>query len=176
MSSRTRSRIRTQKVPAGITTVRIPRQRGRRSAQPFVVVVSERRSLASEVAAGLALMVWDYRRQLAPLALGVLALPLTALLHWWAWWSGLILAPLAAAPAAWLAFVLLRRPAGRSVLLWRLGLTLGATSVLTWLAMAAAFGPLAGPLLTLWLITAIAAQVAWLVIRRTDGRRIHTEA
>ncbi|WP_342791166.1 hypothetical protein [Streptomyces montanus] len=158
--------MRTQKEPAGATTVRIPRQRGRRGADPFVVVVPERPSLLREMAAGLALIAWDHRRSLAPVALAVTALPLTAVLHWWAWWSGLILAPLALAPLGWLAFAILRRPAGRSVLFWRLGLGVGATSALTWLALAAAFGPAAGPLLTLWLIFTVAAQVAWLVIRR----------
>lgn len=164
MSSRTRTRGR--KTTAGVHTVRIPRQRARRGADPFVIVVPERPSLLREMAAGLALIAWDHRRSLAPAALAVTALPLTAVLHWWAWWSGLILALPALAPLGWLAFTLLRRPAGRSVLLWRLGLALGATSALTWLAMAAAFGPTAGPLLTLWLIITVAAQVAWLVIRR----------
>lgn len=165
-SSRTRSR-RAMKVPAGATTVRIPRQRGRRrSHEPFVIVMPERPSLLREMSTGIALAAWDHRRQLAPLVLAVAALPLTAALHWWAWWSGLILAPLAAAPLAWLGFVLLRRPAGRSVVAWRLGFTVAATSVLAWLSMAAAFGPMSGPLLMLWLINTIAAEAAWLVIRR----------
>ncbi|MFF7748795.1 hypothetical protein ACFZCP_05970 [Streptomyces sp. NPDC007971] len=164
MSSRTRARLR--KTAAGVHTVRIPRQRGRRSHQPFVVVVPERPSLLAELGSALALAVWDRRRPLAPLLLSVLALPLTGLLHWWAWWSGLLLAPLVAAPAGWLVFALKRRPAGRSVLLWRVGLTVAATSVLLWLALAAALGPLSGPLLVLWLVNTLAAQASWLFIHR----------
>ncbi|MFC9132874.1 hypothetical protein ACFT4A_39390 [Streptomyces sp. NPDC057099] len=165
MSSRTRSR--TVKTAAGVHTVQIPRQRGRRGSQPFVVVVPERPSLTREAFGFAGRLLWKHRRSIAPLVLATVALPLTALLHWWAWWSGLLLAPFAVAPLAWLAFALLRRPAaGRSVLLWRIGITAGSTSALTWLALAAGFGPTAGPLLPLWLLITLAVQTAWLVIRR----------
>jgi hypothetical protein len=164
VSSRTRTR--TVKTAAGVHTVQIPRQRGRRGAQPFVVVVPERPSLTREAFGFLGRLLWKHRRGIAPLTLAVAALPGTALLHWWAWWSGLLLAPLAVAPLGWLAFALLRRPAGRSVLLWRIGLAASATSALTWLSLAAGFGPTAGPLPVLWLLVTLAVQTAWLVIRR----------
>ncbi|WP_055566993.1 hypothetical protein [Streptomyces atriruber] len=168
MSSRTRSRARTAKVPAGATTVRIPRQRGRRSAQPFIVVVPERPSLTARFAGFLGELLWDHRRALAPLGVALAAFPVTALLHVLAWWSGLLLAPLAAGPLGWLLITQRRRPAAdRGVLGWRIGLTLLATATTAWLALAAAFGPLAGPLELLWLLTLITAQTAWLVIRRT---------
>jgi hypothetical protein len=161
-----RTRTRAVKTAAGVHTVQIPRQRGRRGAQPFVVVVPERPSLTREAFGFLGRLLWKHRRGIAPLTLALSALPVTALLHWWAWWSGLLLAPLAAAPLGWLAFALLRCPAGRSVLLWRIGLAAGATSALTWLSLAAGFGPTAGPLPVLWLLITLAVQTAWLVIRR----------
>ncbi|EFL33811.1 integral membrane protein [Streptomyces viridochromogenes DSM 40736] len=164
MSSRTRTRA--SKRAAGVHTVQIPRQRGRRGAQPFVVVVPERPSLTREAFGFLARLLWKHRRAMAPLTLATVALPVTALLHWWAWWSGLLLAPLAVAPLTWLAFALLRRRAGRSVLLWRIGLATGGTSALAWLALAAGFGPTAGPLPVLWLLVTLAVQTAWLAIRR----------
>ncbi|MCX4665576.1 hypothetical protein OG453_02615 [Streptomyces sp. NBC_01381] len=165
MSSRTRSRTRTAKAPAGATTVRIPRQR---SSQPFIVVVPDRPSLSREALGFLGRLLWKNRRSLAPLALAVLALPGTAVLHALAWWSGLLLAPLAAGPLAWLLITQRRRPAAdRGVLGWRIGLTLLATTATAWVALAAAFGPLAGPLELLWLLTLLAAQTAWLIVRRT---------
>lgn len=168
MSSRTRSRRSSVKVPVGATTVRIPRQRGRRSAQPFIVVVPDRPTLCREALGWVGRLLWTHRRALAPLALSVTALPLTAVLHALAWWSGLILAPLAAGPLGWLALMQRRRPAGdRGVLGWRIGLALLATAATAWLALAAAFGPLAGPLELLWLLTLIAAQSTWFIIRRS---------
>ncbi|MFH8288406.1 hypothetical protein [Streptomyces sp. NPDC018059] len=166
MSARTRTR-RSVKVPAGATTVRIPRQRGRRSGQPFIVVVPDRPSLSREAFGFLGRILWKHRRSLAPLALSVLAVPVTAVLHVLAWWSGLVLAPLAAGPLVWLAVMQRRRPASGSVLGWRIGLALLATAATAWLALAAAFGPLAGPLELIWLLTLIVAQSAWLVVRRT---------
>ncbi|MGW7084885.1 hypothetical protein ACWGH2_15540 [Streptomyces sp. NPDC054871] len=167
MSSRTRSRTRTAKVSAGATTVRIPRQRGR-SAQPFVIVVPERPTLTSRLAGFLGRLLWAHRRALAPLGIALAAFPITAVLHALAWWSGLLLAPLAAGPLAWLLITQRRRPAAdRSVLGWRIGLTALGTAATAWVATAAAFGPLAGPLELLWLLTLITAQTAWLIVRRT---------
>ncbi len=166
MSSRTRTR-RAVKVPAGATTVRIPRQRGRRSGQPFIVVVPDRPSLSHEALGWLGRLLWRHRRGLAPLALAVLALPLTAVLHVLAWWSGLILAPLAAGPLIWLALMQRRRPATGSVLGWRVGLALLVTAATAWLALAAAFGPLAGPLELIWLLTLITGQSTWLIVHST---------
>ncbi|SEC64719.1 hypothetical protein [Streptomyces sp. PAN_FS17] len=162
MSSRTRTRG-----GAAVHTVRIPRQRGRRGSDPFVVVMPERPSLAHQALTGLALMLWDHRRALAPIGFAVLALVAGFLLHTIAWWSGLLLAPLAAGPLVWLWLMQCRRRGTGSVLAWRIGVTTLATSALVWLALAAGFGPLAGPLELIWLLTLITAQTAWLIIRRT---------
>ncbi|MGW6360539.1 hypothetical protein ACWFR5_36580 [Streptomyces sp. NPDC055092] len=171
MTSRTRSRVRTAKVPAGATVIQMPRQRrsGRRGSQPFVVVVpTERRSFQHEVAAFVGGALWRHRRALAPTLLALAALPACAVLHALAWWSGLLLAPAAAAPLVWLLVMQHRRPATeRSVLAWRIGLALLGTAAAAWVALAAGFGPLAGPLDLLWLLTWAVAQTAWIVLRRT---------
>ncbi|MFJ3665665.1 hypothetical protein ACIPSE_04340 [Streptomyces sp. NPDC090106] len=160
MSSRTRG-------AAGVHTVRIPRQKGRRGAQPFVVVVPEHPSLTREAASALGGLIWRSRRALAPTGLAVLALIAAGLLHAIAWWSGLLLAPVAAGPLAWLLVMQRRRPAAGSVLFWRIGVALLVTLALVWLAFAAGFGPLAGALELVWLLTLLAAQTAWLIVRRT---------
>ncbi|MCC4320018.1 hypothetical protein [Streptomyces malaysiensis] len=166
MSSRTRAR--TVKTAAGVTTVRIPRQRGRRSADPFVVVVPERPTLTRLALDAAARWLWKHRRALAPLTLGVLAFPVTALLHVMAWWSGLVLAPATVVPALWLAIAQRRRPAkGAGVWGWRISAAVLGTSGLAWAASAAGFGPLAGPLELWWLLNLIAAQTTWLIVRRT---------
>ncbi|MEW2397505.1 hypothetical protein [Streptomyces sp. NPDC046862] len=165
MSSRTRTRA--VKTAAGVHTVRIPRQRGRRS-DPFVIVVPERPSLTREAFGFIGRALWRFRRALAPTALAVLALPVTAILHVLAWWSGLLLAPVAAAPLVWLLVMQRRRPATGTTLGWRTGLAALAVTASAWVALAAGFGPLAGPLELLWLLTLIAAQTVWLIVRRTQ--------
>ncbi|MFE9447373.1 hypothetical protein [Streptomyces sp. NPDC006739] len=162
MSSRTRSR--GLKTAAGIHTVHIPRSRGRRS-QPFVVVVPEHPSLTREALGFLGRTLWRFRHALAPTFLALAAWPLTAILHALAWWSGLLLAPVAAAPLLWLGFVQFRRPARAAASAWRVGLALLATAAVTWAALAAGFGPLAGPLPLIWLLTWLTAQTAWLIVR-----------
>ncbi|MGW3416635.1 hypothetical protein [Streptomyces phaeochromogenes] len=166
MTSRTRPR-RAVKVPAGATTVRIPRQRGRRSAQPFVVVMPERPSLTREALSVVGGLLWHFRRALAPTGFAVLALAVTALLHTIAWWSGLILAPTAAAPLVWLLVMQRRRPTTGTTLAYRIALATLAASSLAWLALAAGFGPLAGALELWWLLTLLTAQTMWLIVRRT---------
>lgn len=152
---------------SGGTTVRIPRQRGRRSGQPFVVVVPDRPSL-TRVALGLAgQALWNGRRALAPTGFALLAFAVTALLHALAWWSGLVLAPAAVAPVVWLLIAHRRAPVTGSALAWRIGLGALASIAAGWVAAAVVFGPLAGPLEILWLLTVIAAQSAWLIVRRT---------
>ncbi|MEV0174922.1 hypothetical protein AB0I00_27850 [Streptomyces sp. NPDC050803] len=165
MSSRTRSR--GVKTAAGVHTVRLPRQRGRRSAQPFVVVVPERPSLTREALGFLGRALWSGRHALAPTGLAVLALVVTAVLHLLAWWSGLLLAPLAAGPALWLAIIQRRRPARAATLAWRIGLAVLATLAGVWVALAAALSPFAGSLPLVWLLMLLVAQSAWLVVRRT---------
>ncbi|WP_369188892.1 hypothetical protein [Streptomyces sp. R08] len=161
MSSRTRARG-----AAGVHTVRIPHQRGRRS-QPFLIVVPDRPSLTREAFGFLGRTLWHFRRALAPTGLAVLALVVTALLHVLGWWSGLVLAPLAAAPAVWLGIMQHRRPAHGSALAWRIALAALATLTGSWAALAAGFGPLAGSLGLVWLLALIIAQSAWLIVRRT---------
>ncbi|GAA4014759.1 hypothetical protein [Streptomyces plumbiresistens] len=165
MSSRTRTRA--AKSGASVHTVRIPRQRGRRGGDPFVVVVPERPSLTRQALTGLALLLWDHRRALAPTGFALVALAVAGLLHAMAWWSGLVLAPLAAGPLVWLAVMQRRRPGTGSVLAWRIGLAALASTGLAWLALAAGFGPLTGPLELVWLLGLIAAQAAWFIVRRT---------
>ncbi|MER5549653.1 hypothetical protein ABT072_46490 [Streptomyces sp. NPDC002589] len=163
MSSRTRAR--GVKSAAGVHTIHIPRQRGRRRAQPFVVVVPEQPSLTREALGFLGRGLWRFRGALAPTFLAVLAWPLTAILHALAWWSGLLLAPLAVVPALWLGFVHIRRPARSITFVWRAGLALLATVAFVWLVLAAGFGPLAGPLPLIWLLIWLVAQTAWLIVR-----------
>lgn len=160
------SRTRTQKVPAGVQTVRIPGQRGRRGEQ-VVIVVPERHSLTRQLLGGLALIAWDHRRSLAPIPLAVLALGVAWILHTVVWWSGLVLAPAAIAPLVWFVVMQRRRPASGSTLAWRIGLSVASTVAAGWLAAAAAFGPFSGPLELLWLLALIVAQTTWPIARRT---------
>jgi hypothetical protein len=152
------------KTAAGVHTVRVPRQRGRRS-EPFVIVVPERPTLAREFAGFVGRMLWRFRHALAPTGAAVLAFAVAALLHLTAWWSGLVLAPAALAPALWVLVMQRRRPVSGSVLGWRTGLAVLATLAAAWVALAAGFGPLAGPLPLLWLLTWIAAQTTWFFVR-----------
>ncbi|MGJ5898488.1 hypothetical protein ACSCBZ_42065 [Streptomyces niveiscabiei] len=167
MSSRTRAR--TVKTAAGVHTLRIPRQRGRRGEQ-VVIVVPERPTLTRLAAGWAGRALWRSRRTLAPTALALTALPLSGVLHLLAWWSSLLLTPLALAPLVWLWVVQRRRPAKGSVVLWRAGLSALATLAAVWLSLAAGFGPLAGPLPLLWLLLLVAAQTVWIVVRPRTGR------
>ncbi len=165
MSSRTRTR--RVKTAAGVTTVRLPRQRGRRSAQPFVVVVPERPSIARELAGWVGSVLWRFRVALAPTGIALAVFAFTALLHALAWWSALVLATFAVAPlASWFALQR-RRPAHGTALAWRAGAAALITLTFTWAALAAGFGPLAGPLELLWLLLLLPAQTGWLIVRRT---------
>ncbi|MEV6123867.1 hypothetical protein AB0M23_25720 [Streptomyces sp. NPDC052077] len=159
MSSRTRTRR-----AAGVHTVRIPRQSGRRS-DPFVIIVPERPSLTREALGFVGRLLWRFRSALAPTGLSILAFVVASLLHLTAWWSSLVVAPLAAAPLAWLLVMQRRRPARGATFGWRIGLTVLATAAAVWLALAAGFGPLAGPLPLLWLLVSIAAQSVWFFVR-----------
>ncbi|GAB2993592.1 hypothetical protein GCM10023080_069880 [Streptomyces pseudoechinosporeus] len=173
MTSRTRtSRVRTQKVPAGATTVRIPRQRrtGRRSSAPVIVVVPDRPSLTARAAAAVGVWVWEHRRAWAPTAAAMALFLACGIVHLAAAWVGLVLAGAAVLPLGWLAWVTKFRPtARRSVLKWRAGLALAATTVAAWAALAVAFSPVAGPLGWLWLLLTLTAQSAWLYARRTPN-------
>ncbi|MFE1309930.1 hypothetical protein [Streptomyces sp. NPDC058755] len=165
MSSRTRAR--GVKTTAGIHTVRIPRQRGRRSHEPFIVVVPEQPSLTREAFGFLGRMLWRFRQALAPTGHAVLALAVASILHTIAWWSALLLAPVAVAPVLWLGFLQRRRPGRGGALRWRITAAVAATLAFGWMAFAAGFGPFAGPLEQIWLMGLIVAQAAWLFVRRS---------
>ncbi len=152
---------------AGVHTVRIPRQRGRRGAQPFIVVVPEQPSLTREAFGFVGRMLWRFRGALAPTGLALLALALTAVLHAIAWWSGIALAVVAAAPVLWLGFLQTRRPGRGATLRWRIAATVTAAFGFGWMALAAGFGPFAGPLEQVWLVALIVAQAAWFFVRRS---------
>ncbi|MEW2510556.1 hypothetical protein [Streptomyces sp. NPDC046870] len=164
MSSRTRARGAKA---AGVHTVHIPRQRGRRAAQPFVIVVPEQPSLTREAAGWVGRLLWRHRGALAPTGLAVSALAAAGVLHTAAPWTGLVLAALAAGPAVWVLLMQRRRPGTGTALAWRIALAALATLAGGWLAAAAGFGPLTGPLGLLWLLLWGTAQTAWLIVRRT---------
>lgn len=148
------------------TTVRLPRQRGRRG-EPFIVVVPERPSLTRQALTGLGSVAWTHRGALAPIPVALLAFGSTGLLHTVAWWSGLLLAPVAVAPLVWLWIVQRSHPAAGSALAWRIALSVTSMLAAGWMAAAATFGPLAGPLELLWLLALIGTQTAWPIVRRT---------
>ncbi|MET9293824.1 hypothetical protein [Streptomyces sp. NPDC003077] len=161
-------RSRTVRVPRDGTTVHIPHQgRGGRQQQPMVVLLPDRPSLTREALGWLGRLLWRRRGALAPTALAVAALPLTALLHAVAWWSGLLLAPAAVLPLGWLTLTQRRRPVRGPALAWRAGLAVLGAAAFAWVALATGFGPLAGPMEVVWLLTWLAAQTAWLLVRRS---------
>ncbi|WP_307842923.1 hypothetical protein [Streptomyces triculaminicus] len=131
-----------------------------------MIVVPERIPLSHELLFFIGRKLWAHRRGLLPLLLALAVLLTTALLHAMAWWSGLVLAPVAAAPLVWLVTVHRRYPTERAtVRFWRVALALLSTTALAWAAMAAAFGPLTGPLGGWWLALVIAAHLVWFVAR-----------
>ncbi|WP_217552680.1 hypothetical protein [Streptomyces sp. GbtcB6] len=164
MSSRTRARRRTA---ASVHSIHIPRQRGRRGSQPFIVVVPEHPSLTREAFGFAGRLLWRFRSALAPTLLALLALALTAVMHALSCWYGLVFLPVALAPAAWLGIMHVRRPRSGSTLYWRITASAAVTLAVIWLLLAAVFGPFAGPLEGIWLSGWILAQAAWLIVRRS---------
>ncbi|MFJ4434769.1 hypothetical protein [Streptomyces sp. NPDC088923] len=163
MNSRTRARL----LKTGAHTVQIPRTRGRRGMSPYVVVVPERPSLTHEATAMLLRWLWRSRAGLVPTGVALGALLLGVLLHLLAPWAVWLLAPLAAAPLAWLTLAHRSHPAHGPALAWRAGLTAVALSVLAQLAATVAYGPLTGGLGVWWLLNLLVAQTVWPVLRRT---------
>lgn len=145
--------------------IRIPRHR--RRAQPFIVVVPERPSYGREVLSFFGTFLWKARRTLAPTVIATSAFLLAAILHTVAWWSCFLLAPVIAAPLLWVSIAQHSHPALGTEKAWRIGLAITATLAASWLAAAAAFGPLSGPLDIVWLLALIGAQTTWLAVRRT---------
>ncbi len=167
--SRSRSRSRAVKVPAGATTVRIPRQRGFRPAAPVVVLIPEQRpSLTSRAAWAVGGWLWRHRTMWAPSGIAVGVLAAVGAVHVIAPWMVWALAALTPAPAGGLWWVRRSRPDAFGEHTARLvALTVLATAALGWAAATVHFGPLTGPLMWLWLLLATAAQVFWLVVRRS---------
>ncbi|MFH8793295.1 hypothetical protein [Streptomyces sp. NPDC017941] len=166
MSSRTRPRARTVKVPAGATTVRIPRQRGRRQ-QSFVLVVPERPTLTSQAVRTLGRLLWHHRLALLPTGLAVLALTVAAILHVTASWAGYLLLAAGLLPVlALLVPPLARRFAG-GVRAWQWTAALLTALMGVWGSLAILLGPLAGPLEIFWFLGLLAAYALRPVLRRT---------
>lgn len=158
------------KVPAGATTVRIPRQRGRRQ-QSFVLVVPERPTLTSQALRTAGRLLWRHRAALLPAGLAVLALIATAVLHALAPWAGLLVAVVGLLPL----IVLLSPPLSRrwskgGVRVWQWSAAAIAAGVGLWAAAAILLGPLAGPLEILWFLGLLAAYALRAAVRRTTSK------
>ncbi|WP_125263124.1 hypothetical protein [Streptomyces alboflavus] len=166
MSSHTRPRARTMKVPAGTTTVRIPRQRGRRQ-QSFVLVVPERPTLTSQALRTMGRLLWSHRLALFPAGLAVLSLIATAVLHALAPWAGVLVATVGLLPLAALLTPPLRRRLSGGVRVWQWGGAALAAVVSLLAALAIVFGPLAGPLEVAWVLGLLAAYALRAAIRRS---------
>lgn len=165
-----RSRPHTVKVPQGATTVRIPRQRGHRAAAPVVVLVPEQpRSLSARAARVVGGWAWRHRAAWAPSGFAVLAFTVTTVVHVIAPWMAWVLAAATLAPAAGLWWARHKRPEvfgeRPARVLTLAGLT---TAALGWAAGTVHFGPLTEQLAWLWLLLAAAAQVFWIVVRRSN--------
>ncbi|MFH9070256.1 hypothetical protein [Streptomyces alboflavus] len=170
MSSRTRPRARTMKVPAGATTVRIPRQRGRRQ-QSFVFVVPERPTLTGQALRTAGRLFWRHRAALLPAGLSVLALIATAVLHVLAPWAGIGIVVVGLLPL----IALLTPPLSRRWLksgdrMWQWAAAVLAAVVGLWAGLAILLGPLAGPLEVLWFLGLLAAYGLRAALRRTTPK------
>ncbi|MER7348860.1 hypothetical protein ABT390_26025 [Streptomyces aurantiacus] len=169
MSSRTRPRARTMKVPVGATTVRIPRQRGRRQ-QSFVLVVPERPSLTGRALATTGRLLWHHRLALLPTGSALLLLVLTAVLHVLAPWAGLLVAAVGLLPLIALLIPPLYRRLVGGDRVWKWGAAAVVAVVGLWSGLAILFGPLAGPLEVLWFLGLLAAHGLWFALRRMTSK------
>jgi S-DNA-T family DNA segregation ATPase FtsK/SpoIIIE len=113
-------------------------------------------------------LAWRYRSELAPLYAGLLLLAVGVVLHTWlpGWWSIVAGTGLAAAAiVGLLGYRLgLNRPAER---LYAVTATAAATA---WLAAAAWWGPIRGPLLLTWAAGLVAGGVPWWWHRRRRAK------
>ncbi|MFD8034682.1 hypothetical protein ACFV3F_39315 [Streptomyces sp. NPDC059717] len=161
------NRTRARKIAYdGARTVHIPRTR-RRDAQPIILVVPERPTLAQRAIRSLGSWLWETRRSWAPTGIALAALLTTGMMHVLASWTAFLIAAAAAVPFGWLGWVSTCRPADdRSIRRWRRALALLAFLTTGWAALAVAFGPFAHPLPLIWLTLAITAQALWLRTRR----------
>ncbi|MEI5102462.1 hypothetical protein RB200_33120 [Streptomyces sp. PmtG] len=157
-------------MPAGATTVRIPRQRGRRQ-QSFVVVVPERPTLTGQALRTAGRLLWRHRLALLPTGLAVLSLAVTAILHTLAPWAGVLVAVIGLLPL----LALLTPPLSRRWLksgdrMWQWAAAVLAAVVGLWAALAILLGPLAGPLEVLWFLGLLAAYALRAAVRRTTPK------
>ncbi|MFF9896155.1 hypothetical protein [Streptomyces longispororuber] len=169
MSSRTRPQARTVKVPAGATTVRIPRQRGRRQ-QSFVLVVPERPTLTSQALRTVGRLLWHHRLALLPTGLALLCLLVAAILHVTAPWAGYLLLAAGLLPVLALLAPPLARRLTSGVRAWQWAAASLAALMGLWGALAVLLGPLAGPLEVLWFLGLLAAYGLRAVLRRTTSK------
>ncbi|MDK9494695.1 hypothetical protein QEZ40_002374 [Streptomyces katrae] len=160
-------RIRTSAAQsAAPRTVRIPRQRGKQAPQ-VIVVVSEEPTLTARATAATGRWLWRHRRAWAPTGLAVLLLATAGIVHLVAPWAAFIAAPAGALPLAWWGWKLKTGPArSRTGSAWRTAVAVLALVALAWFCLALWSGPASPALMGLWTLTALAAQVMWLIARR----------
>ncbi|MCM1966213.1 hypothetical protein [Streptomyces sp. G1] len=165
-------RIRTTAAQsAAPRTVRVPRQRGRQAPQ-VIVVVSEEPTLTARATAATGRWLWRHRRAWAPTGLAVLLLAASEVVHLFAPWAAFIAAPAGVLPLAfWGWKVKTSETQTRTASAWRTALALLATASLAWFCLALWSGPASPALMGLWTLTALAAQVMWLIGRRTGSRK-----
>ncbi|MFI5616715.1 hypothetical protein [Streptomyces sp. NPDC051567] len=164
MSRRIRTTAAKTAVPG---TVRIPRQRGRQAPQ-VIVVVSEEPTLTARATAATGRWLWRHRRTWAPTGLAVTLLAVTGLAHLTVPWAAFVAAPAGLVVLALLALKAKTAKARTGASSgWRTATGVLALAVLTWLCLAVWSGPARPPLMGLWALTTLAAQVMWLIARPT---------
>ncbi|MGW2679325.1 hypothetical protein [Streptomyces sp. NPDC001436] len=170
-------RIRTTAAQsAAPRTVRIPRQRGRQAPQ-VIVVVSEEPTLTARATAATGRWMWRHRKAWAPTGLAVLLLALTGIVHLIAPWAAFIAAPAGALALALWGWKAKTGPAPtRAVSAWRTAVGVLALAALVWFCLALWSGPMGPALMGLWSLTALAAQVMWLLPRRSTTAKSTTAA
>ncbi|MFE9842499.1 hypothetical protein [Streptomyces goshikiensis] len=165
MSRRIRS---TAAQTAAPRTVHIPRQRGSHQGPQVIVVVSEEPTLTARATAASGRWLWKHRRTWAPTGLTVLLLAVTGIVHLFAPWAAFIAAPAGVLPlAVWVWKSKTRSTQTRTASAWLTALGSLAAAGLTWFSLALWFGPFGPVLMGLWSLTTLAAQVMWLIGRRT---------
>ncbi|WP_327386670.1 hypothetical protein [Streptomyces sp. NBC_01207] len=161
-------RTRTHTAKGAAPTVHIPRQRGHRHGPQIIVVVSDEPTLTARATAATGRWVWKHRRTWAPTGLAILLLPVTGVVHLITPWAALVAAPAAAVPLAVLGWKAKGRPVRTPAeAAWLTILAALATAGLTWFSLALWAGPFMPVLMGLWSLTTLAAQVIWLISRRS---------
>lgn len=165
-------RIRTKAAQTATPhAVHIPRQRSsRRQAPQVIVVVSEEPTLTARATAATGRWMWKHRRTWAPTGLAVLLLAVTGIVHLFAPWAALIAVPAGGVPlAVWGWKAKTRSTQTRAASSWLNALAVLAAGGLAWFSLALWAGPFTPELMGLWSLTTLAAQVMWLIGRRTTS-------